>query len=63
MEKSSLKKINKVESKEKYHIMVSNRFTALEYLETIIGIPKFQSSRVKVIVSCGSISHGSTKDA
>jgi hypothetical protein len=30
MERLNLKKLNKVEGKEKYHIEVSNRFAALE---------------------------------
>jgi hypothetical protein len=34
MEILSLKKLNKVEGKEKYHVEVSNRFSALEDLNT-----------------------------
>jgi hypothetical protein len=30
MERFNLKKLNEVEGKEKYHVEVSNRFTALE---------------------------------
>jgi hypothetical protein len=33
MERFNLKKLNKVEGKEKYHVEVSNRFAALEDLD------------------------------
>jgi hypothetical protein len=38
MEKVNLKKLNEVEAKEKYHVEVSNRFTALEDLVTEMEI-------------------------
>jgi hypothetical protein len=34
MERFNLKKLNKVEGKEYYHVEVSNRFAALEDLDT-----------------------------
>jgi hypothetical protein len=34
MERFNLKKLNEVEDKEQYHIEVSNRFVALEDLDT-----------------------------
>jgi hypothetical protein len=38
MEKFNLKKLNVVESKEKYHVEVSNRFAALEDLNNNVEI-------------------------
>jgi hypothetical protein len=38
MERFNLKKLNEVEGKEKYHIEVSNRFEALEDLDTEVEI-------------------------
>jgi hypothetical protein len=38
MERFSLKKLNKVEVKEKYHVEVSDRFAALEDLDAEVGI-------------------------
>jgi hypothetical protein len=38
MESFSLKKFNEVEVKQKYCVEVSNRFAALEYLETEVEI-------------------------
>jgi hypothetical protein len=38
MEKFNFKKLNEVESKEKYHVEVSNRFEALEYLNAQVEI-------------------------
>jgi hypothetical protein len=38
MEKFNLKELNKVESKEKYHVEVSNRFEALEDLNAEVEI-------------------------
>jgi hypothetical protein len=32
MERFNLKKLNKVEGKQQYHVEISNRFAALEYL-------------------------------
>jgi hypothetical protein len=34
MEKFNLQKLNEVEGKEQYHVEISNRFTALENLDT-----------------------------
>jgi hypothetical protein len=38
MERFSPKKLNEVEGKEQYHVEVSNRFAALEYLDTEVEI-------------------------
>jgi hypothetical protein len=38
MERFSLKELNKVEAKEKYRVEVSNRFAALEDLDTEVDI-------------------------
>jgi hypothetical protein len=38
MERSNLKKLNEVEGKEKYRVEVSNRFAALEDLDTEVEI-------------------------
>jgi hypothetical protein len=38
MEEFNLKKLNEVEGKEKYHVEVSNRFAALENLDTEVEI-------------------------
>jgi hypothetical protein len=38
MEKFSLKKLNKVEGKEQYHVEVSNRFAALKDLDAEVNI-------------------------
>jgi uncharacterized protein YaaR (DUF327 family) len=38
MERFNLKKLNEVESKEQYHVEVSNRFAALEDLEAEVEI-------------------------
>jgi hypothetical protein len=40
MERFNLKKLNEVEGKEQYHIEVSNRFAALEDLDTEVEINK-----------------------
>jgi hypothetical protein len=56
MERFNLKELNEVEGKEQYCVAISNRFTALENLdtevdinrawETIEKVSKFQSKRV-----------------
>jgi hypothetical protein len=38
MERCSLKKLNEIEGKERYRVEVSNRFAALEDLDTEVGI-------------------------
>jgi hypothetical protein len=38
MERFSLKKLNEVEGKEKYHVDISNRFAALENLDSEVDI-------------------------
>jgi hypothetical protein len=38
MERFNLKKLNEIESKEKYHVEVSNRFAALEDLDAEVEI-------------------------
>jgi hypothetical protein len=38
MERFNLKKLNEVEGKEQYHVEVSNRFAALDHLDTEVEI-------------------------
>jgi hypothetical protein len=38
MERFNLKKLNEVEGKEQYHVEISNRFAALENLDTEVEI-------------------------
>jgi hypothetical protein len=38
IERFSLKKLNEIEGKEQYHVEISNRFTALENLDTEVDI-------------------------
>jgi hypothetical protein len=38
IERFDLKKLNEVEGKEKYHVEISNRFAALEDLDTEVEI-------------------------
>jgi hypothetical protein len=38
MERFNLKKSNKVEGKEQYHVEISNRFAALENFDTEVDI-------------------------
>jgi hypothetical protein len=38
MEKFNLKKLNKVEGKEQYHVEVSNRFAALDNLDAEVRV-------------------------
>jgi hypothetical protein len=38
MERFNLKKLNKVEGKEKYHVEVPNRFAALEDLDAEVEV-------------------------
>jgi hypothetical protein len=40
MERFNLKKLNKVEGKEQYHVEISNRFAALENLDTEVDIKR-----------------------
>jgi hypothetical protein len=37
MERFNLKKLNEVEGKEQHHVEISNRFAALENLDTEVG--------------------------
>jgi hypothetical protein len=36
MERLSLQKLNEAEDKEQYHVEISNRFAALESLDTVV---------------------------
>jgi hypothetical protein len=40
MERFNLKKLNKVEGKEQYRVEISNRFAALENLDTEVDVNK-----------------------
>jgi hypothetical protein len=44
MERFNLKKLNEVEGKEQYCVEISNRFTALENLETEVDVKVIYSS-------------------
>jgi hypothetical protein len=43
MQRFSLKKLNKAESKEKYHVEDSNRFAGLEDLDAEIEINRYSN--------------------
>jgi hypothetical protein len=52
MERFNLKKLNEVESKEQHHVEVSNRFAALEDLDSKVVINSaWETSRVDVKIS------------
>jgi hypothetical protein len=40
MERFNLKKLNELEGKEKYHVEISNRFAALENIDTEVDVNK-----------------------
>jgi hypothetical protein len=65
MERFNLKKLNDVEGKKQFHIEVSNRFGALEDLDTEVDTNSaWETIRENIeILNLRSISHGSTKDA
>jgi hypothetical protein len=44
MERFNLKKLNEVEGKEQYRVEISNRFTALEILDTEVDINSARES-------------------
>jgi hypothetical protein len=43
MERFNLKKLNEVEGKEQYSVEISNRFAALENLDTEVDVKKFRT--------------------
>jgi hypothetical protein len=52
MESFSLKKLNKVEDKEQYHVEISNRFAALENLDAEVDINRaWETIRQKIKIS------------
>jgi RNAse (barnase) inhibitor barstar len=58
MERFSLKRLNEIEGKEQYHVDVSNRFTALEDLDTEVKIDSAwetmrENIKISVKVSLG----------
>jgi hypothetical protein len=73
MERFNLKKLNEVEGKEQYRVEVSNRFAALEDLDTEVEINSaWETIRENIKISAKesldyyelrNISHGLTKDA
>jgi hypothetical protein len=73
MERFNLKKLNKLEDKEEYHVEISNRFTALENLDTEVDIKRaWETIRENIKISAKAslcyyerrnISHGLMKDA
>jgi hypothetical protein len=51
-DRSNLKKLNKVEGKEKFHVEVSNKFAALEYLDAAVEINSaWETIRENIIIS------------
>jgi hypothetical protein len=72
MEMFNLKKLNDVEGKDKFRVEVSNRFAALEDLDTEVEINSAwetirenikNSAKGRIILKLRFINHGSTKDA
>jgi hypothetical protein len=62
MERFNLKKYNDVEDKEQFHVEVSNRFAALEDLDTEVEINNaWETFRENINISAKE-SRGSTKD-
>jgi hypothetical protein len=53
MERSNLKKLNEVKDKEQYHVEISNRFAALENLDTVVDINSAWETIRENIVTCG----------
>jgi hypothetical protein len=52
MERFNLKKLNEVEGKEQYRVEISNRFTALENLDTAVDVNKaWETIRVNIKTS------------
>jgi hypothetical protein len=52
MERFSLKKLNEVEGKEQYCVEISNRFAALENLDTEMDVNKaWETSRENINIS------------
>jgi hypothetical protein len=52
MERFNLKKLNEVEGKEQYRVEISNRFAALENLDTEVDINRaWETIRENIIVS------------
>jgi hypothetical protein len=52
MDRFNLKKLNEVEGKEKYCVEVSNRFAALEDLDTDLSFDKSLIQTVNTVASC-----------
>ncbi|PNF35986.1 hypothetical protein B7P43_G02286 [Cryptotermes secundus] len=52
MERFNIKKLNEVDSKEQYHVEISNRFAALENLDTEVDVNKvWNTIRVNIKIS------------
>jgi hypothetical protein len=52
MGKFNLKKLNEVEGKEQYCVEISNRFAALEYLDTEVDVNKaWETIKVNINIS------------
>ncbi|PNF19084.1 hypothetical protein B7P43_G11233 [Cryptotermes secundus] len=69
MERFNLKKLNEVEAKDQYRVEISNRFAALENLDTKVDVNKaWETIRENIKMSAKeslgrSVSHGSMNDA
>jgi hypothetical protein len=51
MERFNLKKLNEVEGKEQYRVEISNRFAALENLDTEVDVNKAWETRENIKIS------------
>jgi hypothetical protein len=55
MERFNLKKLNEVEGKEQYHVEISNRFAALENLDTEVDVDQaWETIRENIKISSKS---------
>jgi hypothetical protein len=48
MERFNVKKLNEVEVKEQYRVEISNRFAALEHLDTEVDISETITENIKI---------------
>jgi hypothetical protein len=56
MERFNLKKLNEVESKEQYRVEISNRFAALENLDTEVDVNKaWETVRENIKISAKKV--------
>jgi hypothetical protein len=53
MERFNYKKLSEVEGKERYHLEISNRFTALENLDTEVDVNIRENIKISAKESLG----------